>query len=265
MEIILNEKSLHAQFSAYNVKEAVERFLKAIRAVNDSGLKKQILTSANFFSVEMIPGTRLENILTQNKDLKDSFMGNIRNAHKWETDCRQDMNCSYQHNLEEYVNSSVAERTERHLTVALIPGVLINFSGSVFGEAANIDITKTPGGIVDIECALDDESIDKWLIAKGLVNPLLDYSTNSKKPPRDYHTILTRNAAFVATNRYNQGRKLYQRTGYNELWVVDNFHIGTDAHVEVFDSTTGKHMGTSPINAINIRTKFRDKDKHITP
>jgi hypothetical protein len=264
MEVMLNEKSLHGQFNAYNVKAAIERFLKAIRAVNDSGVEKQVLTSANFFAVEMIPGTRLENILTQDKDLKDAFMGNIRNAHKWEMDCRQDMNCSYQHNLVEYLNSSVAERTERHITVAHNPGVLVNFSDSAFGESINIDVIKTPGGPVNIECAVDDDSIDAWLIAKGLVNPLLDYDIRSKKSPRDYHTVLKRAAGFTPTNWYNQGRKVFQRVGYNELWVVDNFHSGADSHIEIFDSTTGKHVGTSPINAVNIRTKYRDKDKNIT-
>ena len=265
METILNEKSLHGQFNVYNVKSAVERFLKAIRAINDSGIEKRVLTSSNFFSVEMIPGTRLENILTQDKDLKDAFMGNIRSAHKWESDCRQDMACSYQHNMIEYVNSSVAERAERHLTAPHIPGFLVNFCSSVFGEALNLDVIKTPGGTVDIECALDDDAVDAWLIAKGLVNPLLDYNVKSKKPPRDYHTVLKRLAGFQATNRYNQGRKMFLRTGYDQYWVVDNFHIGEDAHIEVFDATTGNHIGTSPINSIIVRTKYYDKDKHITP
>jgi len=264
MEAILNEKSLHGQFNAYNVKSAVERFLKAIRAINDSGIERRVLTSSNFFLVEMIPGTRIENILTQDKDLKDAFMGNIRNAHKWESECRQDIASSYQHNMIEYVNSSVAERAERHLTDPHIPGFLVNFCDSIFGEALNLDVRKTPGGRVDIDCVFDDDAMDAWLIARGLVNPLLDYSLKSKKPPRDYHTLLKRAVGFTPTSRLNQGRKLFQRTGYNELWAVDNFHIGADAHIEVFDSNTGRHMGTSPINEINIRTKYYDKDKHIT-
>lgn len=265
MELILNERSLHGQFGVWNVKEAVKRFLSAVRSVNDSGLEKRVWTSGSFFAVEVMAGVRLDNILDDDRELKEAFLQNIRNAEKWEDDCHQNLECSYQHNQLEYVNSSVGERTERHLNLPNDPGTLINFGGSVFEEAASIFVIKIPGEGCHIDCVLDNDTMDAWLISKGLVDPTLDYNIKSRNPPKDYQTVLIKKTGFARTSRRNQGRTMYLRTGYDQYWVVDNFHIGPYAHIEVFDAASGDHLGTSPINSINLQTKYRDGDKHITP
>jgi hypothetical protein len=58
---------------------------------------------------------------------------------------------------------------------------------------------------------------------------------------------------------------VYKLKDYNQLWVVDGSpkHATNKAHLEVFDATTKKHLGTSIYNKINIDTDYLKPERTI--
>jgi len=107
MEIFLNEKSVHGQYNYYNVKEAVVKFLKIIRALNESMVEKRYLTTAKFFSVELIQGVHVNRLSILGQDLWMAFLLNIRDAVKWEGESCQEEGCSYLYNEVDYFDSEL--------------------------------------------------------------------------------------------------------------------------------------------------------------
>ena len=100
-------------------------------------------------------------------------------------------------------------------------------------------------------------------MSHGFLDPNEAYSKDSRWPPRDYQTILKDHSVFERTSKKNQGRTVYKRIGTNELWCVDNEHRGVDAHIEVFDCITRKHIGISLINEIRVDNSRRVSGRTI--
>lgn len=101
-----------------------------------------------------------------------------------------------------------------------------------------------------------------YLKSKGLVST--SYDISSSIPPRDDETILADSSVFLVTRHSFQKRKMYQRVGTNELWYVDNFHYGRDAHIEVFNETTKKQIYVSRIDKIDFFRPLTNEEKART-
>ncbi|HEY1046894.1 MAG TPA: hypothetical protein VGF79_10670, partial [Bacteroidia bacterium] len=50
-------------------------------------------------------------------------------------------------------------------------------------------------------------------------------------------------------------RIVYKRIETSQLWVVDNLHYGTAAHIEVFRESDKAHIGISSISKVEINPK----------
>lgn len=268
MQVFINEKSLHGQFTDHTIADAIKTFISSIKTINDLQIDKRILTTKFFFDFKAIEETHLGSILSApaHKELQQTFVLNIKNSGKWEDERMHDPKSSYIDNRTgtNYVNTSIAELSERKIQVDELKGLLINFSQSLFAELLKIEVTKGIGNKkVILDCSFDEDSVIKWLITNRFIDPDEAYKATSKFAPRDYQTVLKNDTTFELTELRNQGRKVYKRVGTNELWVTDNFHIGTKAHIEVFHEETRKHLGTSPINEISIEVKYKDPDKTL--
>jgi hypothetical protein len=263
MEIFINEKSLSGQYQDHTLTEGVNTFISAINTINNCKADKNIFTTEYFFNIEAIKGTHLNSILTDNKSLKDSFLLNIKNAQKWQNSQIHLATDSYVHNKIDYVSSSIAELAERKLRNTTMKGMLLNFTESIFGTLLFIDVLKNKTPTVRLDCSFDEDSVTKWLIREKFINPAAAYEATSKFPPKDYQTVLNNTAMFSLTTFVNQGRKVYSRIGTDELWVVDNQHYGASAHIEVFDSSTALHLGTSSINQVLLEAKYKVKKRKI--
>lgn len=106
------------------------------------------------------------------------------------------------------------------------------------------------------------DSLFSYLKSRGLVSHIYDIS--SSIPPRDDETILADSSVFLLTRHSFQRRKMYQRIGTSELWYVDNFHYGRDAHIEVFNETTKKQINVSRIDKIDFFRPLTDEEKART-
>ncbi|MFM7408517.1 MAG: hypothetical protein ACKO3K_18140, partial [Cuspidothrix sp.] len=104
-------------------------------------------------------------------------------------------------------------------------------------------------------------SLECWLENKLNLSQL-EYSLDSKEPPRDEQTILRDGVRFRKTSNRCQERVIYCEliTGY--YWYVDNLHHGKAAHLEVFDKTGKKHLGEADLDG-NINYFKSDSDKSI--
>ncbi len=263
MQVFINEKSLHNQFTAYNIQAAVDTFLSAIAVFNEWEVKRDTYASSTIFYAEAVPGVFLTEIVKANKELNDRFLANLKNWGYWEDTIEHDTTCAYTYSAKDYVTSSVAEITQRKINKRSLNTFLLNFTNSLFGTAANIEVIKAPATKAKVDCVYDKDTVTKWLIAKKVIDPAKPYAKTSRVPPQDFQTVLITSGQFTLTHYRNQGRKVYKRAGYDELWVIDNFHVGTDAHIEVFSSVTGNHIGISEIGKIAIDTQYQDSDKSI--
>lgn len=127
--------------------------------------------------------------------------------------------------------------------------LIINFQFSPITE----DATSSPPSFSSAE------TLAKYLKSKGLIGPSYDFS--SSIPPRDEETILSDTNLFQITRHSYHGRKMYKRNGTSELWYVDNFHYGQDAHIEVFNETTQKQIHVSRIDRIDYFRPLTDSEK----
>lgn len=264
MQVFVNEKSLHGQYTEQNIEAEIKVFLSALSMLNALEFEKQILTTKNFFYSSAINGVHLNNTLTENRSLQALFFNNIKSCKYWEDTIEHDPRSSYTHNNIDYVSYTIAEITERKLNSNLLNTFLLNFPSSIFNNHPLITVIKSPNTSQDIDCSFDEASILNWLIANNIFDPNSKYSINSQQSPRDFQTVLVNNQIFELTNFLNQGRKVYRRIGHNQLWVVDNLHYGKDAHLEVFDEATSKHLGVSAIDRVEVDVTYKIKKRTIS-
>ena len=260
MQVFINEASLCAQYnSPYHFYEAVKLFLSTLKRIDEIKDDKCILKSQNFYYSPALSNTLFTSVLKADRVLCQTFYANIDrvNPKCWEKDKCHDESSKYEFSGEDYVGTSVAELTERKIRTADLNGFLMNFMDSPFGDSATILVSKNNSNPIYVDCATTPEAIDDWLISHGFLNPEEGYSESSRWPPRDYQTVLRDRSIFEKTNYHNHRRMVYKRIGTNELWCVDNMHIGVKAHIEVFDCTTCRHIGISSINEIRVDNSRR--------
>lgn len=269
MEIFINEASLNNQYAEkIDFIIALKTLLSSIKKISEIKNNKEVFKSDAFFYYTGLKDTHLETILKKNPELNASFVQNLQlvNPKSWEKQKIHESHSKYEFQEINYVNTSVAEFAERKFQNKNFIGFLLNFSNSTFGDSSQIEILKNKIHEISIDCAINPESIENWLIDKKIINPEEIYNENSGIPPLDIQTVLRDNKTFEKTNYpKNNGRSVYRRIGTTELWVVDGAkkHAGSKAHIEVFDETTGKHLGTSLYYEIKINTSFAKKDRSI--
>ncbi len=263
MQVFINEKSLHGQYNDHTIEDAIRTFLTTINIVNGYQINKTVYATKYFFDLNAINGTHLGSILSSNNSLKETFFQNIKNAEKWQDNRVHQNNTTYTYNENDYVDTSIAELTERKFQNNELKGFLLNFTHSIFDEIGQIQVLRNGNINITIDCSYDEDSVINWFVQNNFIDPNEQYNTSSKIPPRDYQTILRNNTIFEMTQWRNHGRRVYRKIGSNELWVVDNMHYGNDAHIEVFRETDKEHLGTSPYNDIRIEIQYRDEGRNI--
>ena len=269
MQIFINETSLNSQYEEKrDFVLALKVFLSSIKKISEIRNNKEVFKSNAFFYCTGLKGTYLETVLKSNPELNACFVQNMQlvNPKSWEKQQIHEVYSKYEFQEIDYVNTSIAELAERKFQNNTLVGFLLNFSNSIFGDSSKIEILKNKIHEISIDCAINPEDIESWLINKKIINPEEIYNENSGLPPLDIQTVLRDSTKFEKTNYpKNNGRSIYRKIGTNELWVVDGAkkHAGSKAHIEVFDETTGKHLGTSLYNEIKINEHFAKKDRSI--
>jgi hypothetical protein len=269
MQIFINECSLSDQFTnQYAFNEAVNIFIGCIETINFLQQEKNILKSQYFFSHTGIKGTHLGTSLKNSPDLNRRFNENLQrlNPKKWEEDQVHSTAYSYVYLNRDYRETSVAELAERLITIKDIKGFLLNFKDSIFLDNTEIAIIKNGSEKIPVPCTYDYDSIYNWLVANKYINPEDEYDESSPLPPADNQTVLKNTEVFELTPYpKNNGRKVYRFVGKNELWVVDSSpkHAGKNAHIEVFNEITCKHLGTSLYNKIDLKEEYKKEGRSI--
>lgn len=269
MQIFINETSLNSQFNdtpSFNI--SLLKFIAAIKKISETVNNKEVFKSDILYYHSGIEGTRLDTSLKANHTLRTAFVQNLQllNPKSWQKQQSHSNDSSYEFSGSDYVGTSVAELAERINQSNEVLGFLLNFSDSQFGSEPTIQILKDGNVSIDIDCAIDNDSIEQWFIKNNYINPNEIYDENSNIAPTDIQTVLRDSAIFEKTNYpRNNGRIVYRRIGTCELWAVDNSrrHSSPKAHIEVFDENTTKHLGTSLYNVIQLDTFFKVKSRRI--
>ena len=122
---------------------------------------------------------------------------------------------------------------------------LVCYINSPFHEPT----TKCGEQQVPVLVFLNIDSLSTYLFENHYL--IKDYPDDTAYPPRDEQTMLYDTTLFELTTRINHHRKLYKRLDKEELWCVDNQHVGADAELEVFRMSDGKHIATCGIKDIS--------------
>lgn len=269
MQIFINETSLSAQFCDKTLFfDALKLFLSSVKRISEIKNNKDVFKSNYFFYYTGVKDTYLETLLKENPSLNSVFVQNMQqlNPKSWEKQKNHEDHSTYEYLKKNYTGTSVAELAERRIQDSNLLGFLLNFKDSQFGNISKIQIVKNKINEVDLDCVITPDSIDTWLIDNKYINPNEVYDENSDLPPLDIQTVLRDMTIFeITTYPRNNGRIVYRRKGTNELWVVDSAkkHAGVKEHIEVFDETTTKHLGTSIYNEINLNDKYKKKNRTI--
>lgn len=283
MEIFINEVSLQGQYlNEEEFREAVKTFTAIFKLINEKIQEKKLYKeeSDRIKIYEAIRDSSFPTSLNLLKDrsLKTAFINivfNKSNPQEWrkvKVHSSEDLfDCLISDdNYKDVSDTSLAEVTERKLQNPDSEYLLINFPSSSFimkhPEIRNtclITIIKNNDEINLIYLdGIDSKlALECWLEHKLNLSQV-EYSLDSKEPPRDEQTILRDGIRFRKTSNRYQERVIYCEliTGY--YWYVDNLHHGKAAHLEVFDKTGKNHLGEADL-AGNINYSKSDSDKSI--
>jgi hypothetical protein len=72
--------------------------------------------------------------------------------------------------------------------------------------------------------------------------------------------LLQDESRFVRTSRFNKRSIIYKEICSGRLWYLDDFHR---SHFEVFDASTGEHLGEASLDAGFLDTSKRDSSKSL--
>ena len=261
MQIFLNERSVDKQYAShYAFAEAVKEFAKCVQAISE--LLKDInpFKSQFFFYFEPIKGTHFETALKVDHSVNSIFFNNLQllNPKNWQDSIEQDAAANYHCLGQNYNGTSVAEIAERKLKSVALKGFLLNFQASPFANNLTVTVVKNEKEKVAVDCHENSEELIDWLKDNDFIVTQPKYDEFSGIAPRDYETVLFNRTVFERTQYpKNNGRTVYRKIGTKELWAVDSAskHAGPKAHIEVFDETTKKHLGTSLYNIDNLDKK----------
>jgi hypothetical protein len=269
MQIFINEASLHEQFrDRYQLFDSFKLFNSSIKRIGEIKEEKKILNSNYFFYYRGIEGEVFQSTLKNNPSLNEVFALNLQrlNPKSWQNEKKHEKNSTYLFEEEDFIETSVAEISERSIISNDFCGFLLNFSESKFGDEPSINILKNKINKIVVDCVVTPESIEAWLASKGIINPNEDYDESSGNAPADFQTVLKNSKVFIKTSYpRNKGRIVFRKIGTTQLWVVDSTlrHAGFKAHIEVFDEKTRLHLGTSLYNEDNLNTNFKKKNRKI--
>ncbi|PWS27110.1 hypothetical protein DHW03_13985 [Pedobacter yonginense] len=267
MFLLINECSLDEQYqNEHEFREAMQIFISALDFIAKLDFPKEVYKSNTLFNHTGVTGLHLNTFLKNNHDLNQLFVGNLQRLGPTIWDKTHDSNSTYHYNTVDYVETSPAELTERRIVNAEKPGFLFNFfKSNAFSESVELSISKNSTINVEVDCNFDIDTIYNWLVENGLITPSLTYDETSKLSPLDQQTVLNDTTKFTLTKLRNQGRKVYNKVGSGELWVVDNSrkHAGTKAHIEVFDENTKEHLGTSLYNKDELDKNFKVPNRKL--
>jgi hypothetical protein len=160
-------------------------------------------------------------------------------------------------------DTSMAELAECSYQMIDMPGLLVNFGQSRFSTFQSVVVAREDdlGDHTTITLSMieDVKSLISWAVDLGCMQ--LPYSQDSHFPPTDDQTILVDANRFTRTNYREQGRIVYRDINTGFYWYIDNFHFGSSAEIEVFDSR-GIHYGTANL-AGNIDITNRVDNRRI--
>ena len=244
MAVFINEMSFSGQCQSHTVKNQITSLLSLIKQVQERTENTEIHFSSSMFQQELISGQNLGTTLKDHPSLNRLFIEYWKKFPKWNDVQQHNCSCTYLHNNTDYSATSIAEAAER--TIQNQESIILNIDNAKF-SSPSITITKSPS-IDTTVCSFHNiSSYENYLQSSGLLANVYDY--NSSSPPRDFQTILSDTSKFSKTSLQNRCRILYQRIGFDEYWCVDNQHT-FDAHLEVFNSRTDQHLGTSKIESV---------------
>lgn len=257
MELYLNENSLSEQFpDNRSFLESIKRLIAIFEYISTLPFEKRFWKSKYFYSNMGVPAIHFGTCLKSNPQINRAFVENLDklNPKNWETSQVHNPHHSFTAIDINFCTKSIAEATERQLRNPLSKNLLINFEPSIFSDFLKISVVKNNAETVELSNSNSVDSIYQWLVLNDFIQPNAQYDQNSKVPPLDEQTVLRDTELFHVTNIYNKGRKVYKREGFNEYWVVDSSprHANDKAHLEIFDSITGVHIGTSLYNIIEV-------------
>ncbi len=76
----------------------------------------------------------------------------------------------------------------------------------------------------------------------------------------EFQFLLQDQSRFVRTGRFNKRSVIYKEIYSGRLWYLDDFHR---SHFEVFDASTGDHLGEASLDAGFLDTSKRDSSKSL--
>jgi hypothetical protein len=249
--------SLEGQYTEYTVSDGIKQFIRLIDLLEAIQIKKNIYITPAIFLMKAVSGAHLNSTLKKISGLEMLFTYNvIKKAVQWPEIQQQENSAKYSYKIIDYSGSTIAEHAERKLQLKAYKSLLLNFSNSSF-DSPIIQILKNSTESISLDSLCDEEGVLIWLSKNGY------YDNDSIVVPRDNQTILQDISLFEKTSFTNHRRTLYRRKNFRQLWVVDNLHTGKNAHLEVFDEVTKRHLGESPINQISIDEEKKDSTKRI--
>lgn len=262
MQLFINECSLHEQFCNHTeINSAFLVFIKILNAL-EKFQDKHVYKSREMYDRPLTHSVSLAKYLKSNSDIANRFKIalDMNHVELWNKNQLHDPLLTYSYDSNNYSGTSLAEITERKFANNG-KYCLINFKDSDFADLCTIKVIKNNSSEIQIDCIFNDNSTENWLLNNDVLRP--EYNVESNRPPLDNETVLRDESLFKKTHHINQGRSVYRRVSYDELWVVDNFHLGYSAEIEVFKSSTGEHLGTSPINEISLDPSKRKPDRQL--
>ncbi|NJL13827.1 MAG: hypothetical protein HC913_13045 [Microscillaceae bacterium] len=158
--------------------------------------------------------------------------------------------------VKDFMNSSLAEISERHLQYPEESYLLINFSASLFQEKKYIQIIKADtwnnlSEILQIFCIDNQKDFEDWFEKNHRLDSLF----------ADRHR-------FEKTKIKVQGSNVFRESQTGYYWYYDNFHRDFDnkdlkkpVEIEVFDKQ-GKHIGVADLEG-NIDFEAQKSDRTI--
>ena len=239
IKVIINDQSLHAQYQ--NEKELLQdieefskihKYLSSLETDIDIKFYKNNDMLNYYFSKKKITINSIRNQI-----LKTGLLSNLRHFNK--IDNHKSVFFSESSSLR-YENTSYSEafnieEIDDNLTVLVI---FINLKKSYF-KNTNINLYETENKIsFTREKVYFCDSVEeiKKIIEKKV------YLQISEIPPNEEQTFLTNTNRYIKTNTLNQGKSVYKELESKRYYCIDNLHYGSEAHIEVFDSS-GKHLG----------------------
>lgn len=255
--VFINEMSIRQQFTTL---EEAQKAFKSFLQLLDSIVKSQLDVDVFYDNIKLferfVTQTHVFENLFSDKDLKRKYQ--ISRDKYWKSWRKQPIHHSsefYFCNEECVSDTSVAEACEYTAQYTQDCTILLNLQASFATPEINVtkgDVSyqvKSIVRLVDIENLLPTHSVTA-------------YPIDSTVPPRDAQTVLSDPRLFTPTSHYQQGRRIYERIGYNEYWYVDNCHYNGSAHLEFFDKRTLRFLGICQIDDVNKDDRrIRKKDR----